>query len=212
VVNGNFALTIETTRTFFAFNIARVLAEVEGISRTRAAAIFSETANPFGLTFDLFREYPFVFIRTQFEGMLRSTFGVATGAWGRLFAYPLELQGSLDIFSNLVSGHYTQLMARLGELVNSRDSLTLLCITILGLAHTLLSYIFGIGIFTSRNPARSSLLLIIVTIACLIIIPGAGGQSRFRIPLEPYIAILAGVGLNDILIWRKRTSVPGEED
>lgn len=212
VVNGNFVLTVETTSTFFAFNIARILAKVEGISRTQAAAIFTETENPFGLTLNLLREYPVLFIRMQLEGVLRSTFGVSTGAWGRLFGYPLELQGSLNLFSNFVSGQFDQLLARLGELLNSRESLILLCITILGLAHTLLSYVFGMGIFTSRNSARSSLLLVIVTIACLIIIPGAGGQSRFRIPLEPYIAILAGVGLNDILTWRIRSTVRGEED
>lgn len=212
VVNGNFALTVETTRTFLAFNIARVLAEVEGISRTQAAGILSSTENPIALTIRLFRDYPVVFIRVQLEGVLRSTFGAGTGAWGRIFAYPLDLQGSLNLFGNITTGQFNAFIARLEELLSSKESLILLCITILGLAHILLSYLFGMGVFISRNSVRSISLLIILTTACLLIVPGAGGQARFRIPVEPYIAILAGVGLNDILVWRTATKARDEVD
>jgi len=35
-------------------------------------------------------------------------------------------------------------------------------------------------------------IVVVVTVACIILIPGAAGQARFRVSVEPLLALLAG--------------------
>jgi ABC-type branched-subunit amino acid transport system permease subunit len=122
-------------------------------------------------------------------------FGVATGAWARVLAYPLELQGSLNLLSNLLSSNFSVVVERLRDLIQSRETMILLVLTLVGFTHTLMLYVLGLAALRCRGDCRSILLLLVVTGAYLLVIPGAGGQARFRIPIEPILAVFAGVGV-----------------
>ena len=63
--------------------------------------------------------------------------------------------------------------------------------------HTLL--LFGVACFLIRRrrgrPGNDFLVLLIITVIYLLVIPGSLGYSRFRVPIEPVLVLLAGVGL-----------------
>jgi 4-amino-4-deoxy-L-arabinose transferase-like glycosyltransferase len=46
--------------------------------------------------------------------------------------------------------------------------------------------------------------LLLLPIAYYLLIPGAPSNSRFRVPVMPYMSILAGVGIISIITWIKR--------
>lgn len=47
-----------------------------------------------------------------------------------------------------------------------------------------------------KQPMTSVMLFLIITIAYFIVIPGEVGEARFRVPVEPLIAILAALSFN----------------
>jgi hypothetical protein len=207
--HGKFMFTDQSSRTFYSFNIARVLGQVEGISRGEAATIINESPDPAALTLDLVREHPFTFIGVQLKGVARSMFGVSTGVWARAFGYPLELQGSFNVLGNFLSGNIASASGQIRNLFQRPESIILLILSILALAHAFSQYLFGAGILLGRSGNAIDILLILVTVAILIGSPGAVGQARFGIPAAPYTAVLAGVGLQGFYVWlsdRRRSS------
>jgi hypothetical protein len=53
---------------------------------------------------------------------------------------------------------------------------------------------------------RSVFVLAIITSATLILVPMAAGQARFRVPAEPFLALIAGYGLVALAAcWRRRS-------
>jgi hypothetical protein len=55
----------------------------------------------------------------------------------------------------------------------------------------------AIGILKFRSsdaPERLIFSSAMATVLILLLIPGAAGQARFRVPAEPYLALLAGYG------------------
>ena len=204
VVHGEFMVTEEHSRTFFTFNVASVLAVVEGISRDQAAVEMGRTEDPFGLTLELLVKHPLAFIEVQAKGILRSMFGVSTGAWARVFGYPLELQGSFQLLGKIQSGDLPGAIKRLGELLADGRSIVLLVLTILGIGHSVLLYILSLGLFFRGELKAWALALIVVTAMLLIISPGSVGQARFRIPAEPLLVVTAAIGWNQ---FRRSRSV-----
>jgi len=199
--HGRFAFTEETSRTFYVFNIATVLGEVEGISRGEAATILTDAQDPTALTMELIRQHPVVFIREQLKGLMRSMFGVATGVWARNFGYPLEMQGSLNLLGNILTGNLHIVSTQLRQIGRQSETMRLLAISILAFGHTVFQYSLGTGLFFGRRGDFLTIFLLLFTAALLLLSPGAVGQARFRIPVEPYLALLAGAGCENYQIW-----------
>ncbi len=203
VVHGKFTFTEETSRTFYTFNIATVLAEVDGTNRGEAAHKLAQTEDPFQETLNLIAQHPATFIREQAKGIMRSTLGVATGAWGRLLGFPLEMQGSLNLLGDLLSGRFSSLAARVQNLLQLPETAVLLVLSLLGIGHTLTLYVLASGIILRRGGDYPTVGLLIITAAFLLVSPGAVGQARFRIPAEPLLALLAGIGWDNYRTWVK---------
>jgi 4-amino-4-deoxy-L-arabinose transferase-like glycosyltransferase len=199
--HGRFAFTEETSRTFYVFNIATVLGEVEGISRGEAASILTESQDPAAITMELIRQHPVVFIREQLKGLMRSLFGVATGVWARNFGYPLEMQGSLNLLGNILTGNLHIVSTQLRQIGQQSETMTLLAISLLAFGHTVFQYLLGSGLVFERQGDFLTIVLFLFTAGLLLFSPGAVGQARFRIPVEPYLALLAGVGWENYQIW-----------
>jgi hypothetical protein len=196
-VHGEFTLTEEHSRTFYVFNIAIVLAEVEGISRDQAAVEMGQAEDPLGRTIDLFWDHPVQFVRVQINGIMRTMFGVSTGAWARVFGYPLELQGSFQLLSKILAGEFSEAYSQIGDLLTDSRSAYLLGISIFGIGHTALLYVLCTGLLFRGNLDRWTIVLILVTVGLLILSPGSVGQARFRIPAEPLIVIAATAGYSN---------------
>jgi hypothetical protein len=212
-VHGEFIVTEEHSRTFYVFNVATVLAEVENISRDEAAVEISKAGDPFGITLRLLREHPLIFVQEQGKGILRTMLGVSSGAWARAFGYPIELQGSFQLSKIVLTGDVVQAKQRIESLLGDRRTAILLGLSIVALVQTILLYILGLGNFFVKRVDAWIYVLLITTVALLVISPGSIGQARFRIPAEPYLALLAGVGWVKFRAWisTRGSSYEGED-
>jgi hypothetical protein len=190
-----------SARTFYSFNVAQVLAEVEGISRDDAATRLSVSRDPQGESLALIRRYPALFITAQGQGVLRSTFGVESGVWARLLGMPLDRQGSLGILGTLLSGDIRGASEAFADAARQPDWAAILTLSIAGLGFTLAEYGLALGIVFPRRRSPWLLLLLSLSVAFLLVSPGAAGQARFRIAAEPLLAVLAALGW---VGWRSR--------
>jgi len=60
-------------------------------------------------------------------------------------------------------------------------------------------------IFFIKEPGtRKYLILLLIIIAYFVFLPGFIGSSRFRVPVEPYLSILSGIGLGVVLKKHKK--------
>jgi hypothetical protein len=190
-----------SARTFYSFNVAQVLAEVEGISRDDAATRLSVSRDPQGESLALIRRYPALFVTAQVQGILRSTFGVESGVWARLLGMPLDRQGSLGILGTLLSGDIRGASEAFADAARQPDWAAILTLSIAGLGFTLAEYGLALGIVFPRRRSPWLLLLLSLSVAFLLVSPGAAGQARFRIAAEPLLAVLAALGW---VGWRSR--------
>jgi 4-amino-4-deoxy-L-arabinose transferase-like glycosyltransferase len=72
-------------------------------------------------------------------------------------------------------------------------SISLLLVSYVAAAHG------SIGLFLKKQHAILA-LTVIVTVYFLVMSSGPAGYSRFRVPIVPYIALLAGYGVNRLLV------------
>ena len=201
LVRGELTFSNVSARTFYSFNVAQVLAEVEGIARDDAATRLSVSRDLQGESLALIRRYPALFVTAQVQGILRSTFGVESGVWARLLGMPLDRQGSLGILGTLLSGDIRGASEAFADAARQPDWAAILTLSIAGLGFTLAEYGLSLGIVFPRRRSPWLLLLLSLSVAFLLVSPGAAGQARFRIAAEPLLAVLAALGW---VGWRSR--------
>jgi 4-amino-4-deoxy-L-arabinose transferase-like glycosyltransferase len=202
-VHNQFAISSVSTKTFVEFNLAYVIADLEGIDRDEAVMRIDAGGNLISYTFELFREKPVAFLRTQAFGIARSLVGSETGTWAMAVG-----GGSWDGFGVLTSLFNEQ--DNKAEMdtpisVDDKTSLILLGLFFYSLIHStvLLGLILpSLFLFMKANQKERILISSFLLIsAYLIIVPGAAGQARFRVPAEPALALLAGFGWT--YLWMK---------
>lgn len=191
LVHGEATFSTVGEKTLVGFNLAEVLADAEGISRNQAVAEIGEDQPAFQLALSLFRDYPVSFLKTQTFGIVRTALGIDIGAWGNVFGW--------DDWTGL--GLMTTLFGREALPVEGRQASTWETalrygVWIASLAHTMLFIgLAGLGLIAwtgKRTPLYFWLPLL--TIVLFLVIPGASGQARFRVPAEPFLGLFAGVG------------------
>jgi 4-amino-4-deoxy-L-arabinose transferase-like glycosyltransferase len=195
-VHNQFAISNVTTKTFIEFNLAYVLADIEGIDRDSAVKSVNADGEYISSMVKLFREHPIPFLRTQAFGIARSIAGSETGTWAMVLG-----RGSWEGFgllTNLFKGQDGE--AKSGTTISEVDTMTafLFGIFIFSLIHS--AVLIGLiipGLFFLWKGNRREIILIsslLLLAAYLIIAPGAAGQARFRVPAEAALALLAGYG------------------
>lgn len=194
--------------TLVRFNLAYVVAEAEGISRDEAAAQLTSTVDSWEDGLAIIRRYPVVFLRQQWHGIRRSLTGVESGVWARQLGYGLERQGSLEILSSLLAGEPLRALDRLRDLLNDSQTALLTSIVLLALVHSAALYVLGlaglISVLQRGGVVRASYSLVSLSILFLLVVPGAAGQARFRIPAEPFLALAAGAGCSALIEGARR--------
>ncbi len=208
---GNFSFSTATSKTWIGFNLAEVVAQAEGIDRNRAVASLDASRGLLQLTLDVVSRYPLAFVKAQLVGVARTLAGSDVGTWGNVLGDDTWIGfgllsgvfwGGIDrALDALIRGEDPTLGARLFiQTVSLVYSLVLLAPAAFGTAFVRLDSDAG-RLF--RGLAVSSLPV-------LILLPGAAGQARFRVPAEPYLALLAGLGIGYVadqlqLRWRRRS-------
>ena len=201
--------------TLVRFNLAYVLAEVEGIDRNEAAIQLEGRVNSWADVWAFISAHPTEFLEQQVRGIFRSSLGVESGAWARVVGLELESQGSFGILTAVLRGRLSEAWRAAADLLRSGSG-TVLLIGTLAVFHTLASYVAaGRAVFpgeTSRAGGGVVVTCLLLTVMYLLVAPGAAGQARFRVAAEPYLALLAGMGA---VLWgealgRRRVKKPAE--
>jgi 4-amino-4-deoxy-L-arabinose transferase-like glycosyltransferase len=200
--------------TLVRFNLAYVVAEAEGVSRDEAARRLSGTVRSMGDGLEIIQRYPAVFVKQQLRGILRTAVGVESGVWARQLGYGLDRQGSFGLLSSLSGEALQQAWGRLFGYLQDPQTTLLASLFVLGVGHTATLWILALAsllaVFGWGRWDRHVYLAVALSVAGLIVVPGAAGQARFRIPPEPMLALLAGAGLIAIVdAVRRRRAAPG---
>ena len=185
-------------KTLYAFNLATVLASAEGITRDQAAARIGASNSELQDALKIIREYPGQFAEQQAMGVLRSIVGVESGVWARLFGYGIERQGGFGVLTGLLQGQFANSLDLLLSSYRDPRTFLLMALTVAAILYSLMLYVLSVfSLGWARGQGRLAIYLVLLiglTSIYLLLIPGAAGQARFRIPTEPLITMLAGFG------------------
>jgi 4-amino-4-deoxy-L-arabinose transferase-like glycosyltransferase len=194
-VHGTFAFSGVGERTFFNFNVAQVKAEAEGTTRDQAASELGSTGTDLADSLRIISRYPGAFALEQGKGLFRTMLGLEAGSWARLFGFPEALRGGLGVVSSFLDADPTRALSRVNNLLADPQTGPVLALASYAEALTLLLYMLTV-VFMVRGGARGEvgIRLLLWTAMVLVVLPGAAGQARFRIPIEPLLAILAAGG------------------
>ena len=199
LIRGNFVFSKVSVKTSTNFNLANVISTAEGISREEATGLVDSNANGFSEMLRVSRLYPKEFIRVQSQGILRVAFGIESGVWSRILIREDQRGQSFGILSLLSKAQFREAILRIRSLISEPTSRLLLLLGLWGIGYTVILYLLSVvGVTSNKTMPVSVIWVLIITVVYLTVIPGAAGQARFRIPIEPFLALMAGIGLDRI--------------
>jgi len=203
VVHQQFTVSNVGEHTIESFNFAVIVSEAEGISRSDAATELNKRGGLSEQFLWVLQEYPEEFIEGQIAGVRRVVMGEEMSRWARVTGQ--ETWDGLGIFRYLRLLDVRQAFESLRHNFRSVPNILMFFVYLTGIFHTLALMalgITGLRLNWTTDPLRSSLVLIsALTTATLILSTGAAGQARFRVPAEPFIAVLAGFGWLNLKSW-----------
>jgi 4-amino-4-deoxy-L-arabinose transferase-like glycosyltransferase len=186
----DFSISDIGSGTFQNWIVAGSLANVNQISRNDAAALIAAAPDPNAFMVEFIKAHPGAFVKDQVRGIILTILSVDYPTW----AYDLtgNLPASTGVVANL-SFDVSKLFAQM----RSGNSWILVGLGAVGYDLGL----YALGIFASwRILARQRgkgifvlVLLVLITLAYMFVAPLAQGSGRFRIPIEPTLALLAGL-------------------
>jgi hypothetical protein len=192
--HGRFTLSEVGDSTFQNWYVAKTLASAEGISRDEASGIIASSPNPMRYSLGIIRQYPLVFIKEQGRGILRSLLGAEYGSWAKVWGgQEISTTGVLSAFID--QGSPAEIFRSLGtQLTNSWFwagmyaliyDFAIYTATLIGFWRVIRYHrkelVFETGVF------------VLLSLIYLLIVPGAAGESRFRVPADPLLALVAGM-------------------
>jgi 4-amino-4-deoxy-L-arabinose transferase-like glycosyltransferase len=193
-VHGQFTLSEVGESTFQNWIVAKPLAQAEGISRDEAVSIIANSPNPMQYSLGVIKRYPVIFIKEQGRGILRTLLGAEYGTWATVWGgADTATTGVLSAF--LDQGSLSEVLHSLSSQVNN----PWFWAGIYALIYDIVLYVaILIGIWRLLHKDQKRLvfdlaILLIFSLFYLLIIPGAAGESRFRVPADPILALTAGL-------------------
>jgi 4-amino-4-deoxy-L-arabinose transferase-like glycosyltransferase len=215
---GQLTFSTATGKTWIGFNLAEVVAQAEGVSRNQAVAGLDPGEGLVPLTLSVFGRYPTTFVKAQALGVVRTLVGSDIGTWGNVLGD--DNWSGLGLLSGAFWGSLDQAIAGLKTGADS-TLLVRLALTLAALLHSVV--LLSLAVLGAwLNPPHSQTgrflsMLAVGTALVLLVTPGAAGQARFRVPVEPLLALLAGSGA----VWAGarmrglmagRRALPGKEE
>jgi 4-amino-4-deoxy-L-arabinose transferase-like glycosyltransferase len=200
VVHGNFTFSSLGESTFENWMVAKAVAQVENISRNDAAGLIASQPDPLGYSINFILMYPMVFVKEQVFGIVRTILGSDYNTWSLLWtSYDIQTTG---VLSGLFGGGGIR---GVWESLTSQNVSPWLWVGIYSLIYDFVLFILvGIGsvkaLFKQQPiPIKQMAILLLITIVVLIVLPAASGDSRYRAPADPLLALLAGLSFLSIV-------------
>jgi 4-amino-4-deoxy-L-arabinose transferase-like glycosyltransferase len=194
VVHRQFTLSEVGGSTFQNWYIAKTLASAEGYSRDEAASIIANSPNPLKYSLGVIRQYPVVFLKEQIRGDLRTLLGAEYGTWAKVMGgEETATTGVLSTFIDL--GSPTEVLRSLASQAKNPWFWA-----------GIYAFVYDIVLFTAiligfwrvLRYYRQELIfnltvMLVLSLFYLLFIPGPAGESRFRAPADPLLALAAGL-------------------
>jgi len=130
-------------------------------------------------------ENPLPYLKSHLRGVVHTAAGIEYVRWFAFLGEPAE---RLELLTELRSGGLLQGVAFLARA--SGEEPQVVTAFVLSLAFQLLLYISGfIGFRRLYGRSRWMALLVVATSLVFIVLPGPVGESRFRLPVQPMLAM-----------------------
>jgi len=199
LVHGHFSLSNVSNITFYSYHLAQTLVEGEGISWEAAKAEISQAGGSLSAAPEILLEHPVSFIQVQVRGIVRTLLGTESGTWLWLISEDVAVDQGSGFLDSLLSLDLRSIQDAFKRLIRP-ENLSEGILLFWGLGYAIIIFILSlIGMWKSvRNGdrrMRSVLVLGMITIIYLCVSPGAAGEARFRVPIEPILAWMAGMTL-----------------
>ncbi len=195
ITHGQATFSTVTRKTWLGFNLASVVAQAQDIPRDQAVGELDPEKGLIGSTLEVIERYPIDFVSAQLLGIARTLLGTDIGTWGHAFGHRSWV--GLGILSGLFQDGLSQLVetAR-ASLADPQAAARLALIGICVVYSMVLLALAAAGLLDWRLPGSGGLpfWFMIGSLIVLIVLPGAAGQARFRVPAEPLLAWFAGLG------------------
>ena len=187
-VHSQFTLSDVSRVTVENYMLANVVAEVNGISRNDAVALIDAQPDPSAYRMQFVRDHPATFLRVQFRGILRTILAVSYPAWAE------DMTGVRSASTGIVQNFSVTKAGLLDILVSNRW----LWLGVLAVSISVIMYgmalivIWRFATQYRREIVFPLVVIMVITIAYLMLSPLGQGNARFRVPAEPFLALLAG--------------------
>ncbi len=205
VVHGRFFLANVGPATFSNYIVGYVLEDALGIPREEAVGLLASADNRLLYSLEVIREYPASFLRVTARGVFRTLLGTEVGVWLPV-ASGLTYQGS-GLLGAVFAGNWSAIVEAVRVRLQAAGDVAGTVLLLWGAIYSLVLYLCIIrGLIAARRLRQPGLgwlmALMIVSAAYLILVPLSNGDARFRMPTEPWLAVLGG------LAWLGRRAMP----
>ena len=197
---GLFALS-PVDRWYLSYFVASsTLADAEGISleqaRERVLGSGAEGTGEILTPTGVILRHPVSFLKGHLRGTLATLFGYGRENLQHLLGPPPELPSWRDPAG---AEGMEGALRWIAESLREADQRRGLIVAVVLLFYSILVYaLAGIGLsrlWRAGAERRVIALALVVTLAALLLPVGVVGNARFRVPMEPFLAILAGAGV-----------------
>jgi len=198
LVHDSFRLTASFRTVFVDYTAASTLGDALGISRDEAAAQLQQSPDAFAAALAVVRAYPGSLARVALQGIARTALGTEAGTWaGILTGGGYASSGLLEsLLRGDLGGIAEALRLRL-QASEDRLGTELLLWGMLYSAAVSLLGLLGLLRLRWMRPGglRWVYALVLLSVAYMIVLPLTIGDARFRVPVEPLLAVLGAMAL-----------------
>jgi 4-amino-4-deoxy-L-arabinose transferase-like glycosyltransferase len=197
LVHDSFRLTASFRTVFVDYTAASTLGEARGISRDEAAAQLRQSPDAFAAALDAVRRYPGSLVRVSLQGIARTALGTEAGTWlGILNGEAYQSSGLLE---SLLRGDLRGTADALSLRLQASEDRLGTALLLWGLLYSAAVYLLGFrGLMRLRRLQPGNLgwlcAVVLLSTGCLIVLPLTIGDARFRVPVEPLLALLGSMG------------------
>jgi hypothetical protein len=191
-VHAQFTLSTTLGITLTQYVVADTLADAQNITREQARQQIPNFSEGLSFNLDVIRRYPLSFAKISGKGIFRTIMGTEVGTWvGVAFGQTYKGSGLVDA---LLSFDLTAFRDAVGAFLVSSKDFSLGLLQLWGIAYTLALFFLGaMGSVRAFRAGHGWLVIpLVVSAFVLMILPLSAGEARFRVPVEPYLALLCG--------------------
>jgi 4-amino-4-deoxy-L-arabinose transferase-like glycosyltransferase len=219
VVSGSWEFSHIRGVNLLYYRGADIVAQRDGITldqaRLKIAASLPDTEGwPAATVYDLYaragsaliRQHPLLFFKSQVRGALKMMFAPGEANLPRYLGVPPETEGPAGDLLRLSVPNYVRkwLVERLPFFAAFVYALFYLLILYTGIACTVARIARGRLVLSSVHIFIWGLLLYFIVVSA-----GPEAYSRFRVPIMPFLALYAGVGISALYARSAGSSCPG---